>query len=583
MVRIIKNFLLILTIINVIAILFLVNLKKKFIIKNPVFGTVINSIIKDEKFCEKFNIKTNNIFDYSGKSVIFNIYSLDNLDYKDNMDLVDDIINDKLNVNIIDVISYGEKNSEKIKEFITKYNINRPVLYVKDTLLERKLSIKSNSVIVSDFDINNVVKLANVNYDELEENIKNLYKKTKKIQNRKTIKTTKINNDELLIKSIGNMLSVKNADLNELFFVDYIGKKIFSIYANGRLNYYIGNGKEDDGIVENTLFNDIKSIKFYKNCIYILDGNFIKKLDLETNRIKIILQDNVLDDVIDFEVINENNFVFSTKNSEIIVYNDDFKTIKSNFVLISKIVKYGRKIILLDAKNSKLYTYKNKSIQEFIYVGKFLNQNAKIIDLAVSDDAIYLLADNNTLLILKNDKIHTKTFQKIDKIKNIALNKDILYISNNSDIYELSIKGLNNDNYENKIKKLDFQFSYKSKNYFGFEEFDFKNADRDVVWKNSLLSFTMDNKYIDYKAPNYITLYEVNDNKISYISKNSMINDGIVFNEIDTNKRYYVNGKIYYRYKNEIFVKKINKFIDFRDNCVNKSIEINFNNIYLNS
>ena len=64
--------------------------------------------------------------------------------------------------------------------------------YVKRSLLKEKLLIDSNSVIISDFNINNVVKLNSMNYAKLEENIKNLYKKTKKIENRKNIRTIQI-------------------------------------------------------------------------------------------------------------------------------------------------------------------------------------------------------------------------------------------------------------------------------------------------------------------------------------------------------------------------------------------------------
>ena len=585
MIHIIKKILLILIIFNIVTTFVLIGIKNRFIVKNPIFGTAINTIINDNNQCKKFNTKSSNIYDYSGKSLIFNIYSIENTNYNDNISLIDNAIKEKLNINVIDIIYYNNnEDSESVKNFITKYNINRPVYYVKRSLLKEKLLIDSNSVIISDFNINNVVKLNSMNYAKLEENIKNLYKKTRKVENRKNVKTTRISNDELLIKSIDALLPIKNSDRDELFFTDHLGKKIFSIHADKNLNYYIGNGKNKEGPVEKVLFNNIKSVKLYKNDLYVLDDIFIKKLDLKTNIISIVLQDSLLKDVVDFDIISDNYFIFSTQTDKIIIYNGGFGMIKSNFGTIDKILKYENKIILLSKTNLKLYVYKNNDIHEFIDINKILNKNVRIKDLTVNGNILYIVTSDDHLFIIKNnDNAEQKSFKNIKNIKTVATSTNYLYISDGSNIYKLGIKDLNNDNYNNKVIKLDFKFYYKSKNYFTIREFDFLNASNSLVWKNDMLSIIINNStYIDYDAPNYIDLYEVNDNKLSYISKNSVINDSIIFDKIDTNKSYHINGKIYYRYEDRIFVKKINTFVKFKDNYINKNVEINFNNIYLN-
>lgn len=582
MTHIVKKILTILIIINLVLLIFLICVRSRFVTKDPMFGTVINSIIKNEDLCKRFNMSSDNIFDYYGKSVLFDVYSLDDSKYKSNLNLVSNITTERLNINIVDIIFYEEKNIDKVKDFIAKNSINRPVLYVEKSFLSKKLSLDSNSVVLSDLNIDNVIKLKSFDYMELEENVKNLYKKTKKIRNIDVKKVVKQNNDELVIKSIGRMLSVKNDDYNDLFFVDYIGNKIFSIYANGKLDYYIGNGKEDDGNVDKISFNNIRSVKLYNNNLFVLDGIFLKRINLDTNRVDIILQDNILEGVNDFEMIDKNNLIFTTNTEKLITYDDGFNIIKNNFGSINKVVKHDGKIVLSDMDKSKFYIYKNHDIYKFIDLNNILNRNVNIIDFANNNDTLYFVTSENEILMLKNNKVDVRKFNNIKNIKFITVDNSSLYMSDDTNIYELNIKDLNNDNYEKKIKRIDFKFSYKSKNYFTFKEFDFIDANKEIVWLNDILSIVInEDSYIDYKAPNYIDLYEVNGKKISYVSGNSVMNDNVVFDKIDTNKNYYINGKIYYRYDDKIFVKKINNFVEFKDNYVNKNIEINFNNIYL--
>lgn len=579
-----KKVLIILILINIFYLSFLISSKNKFFIKNPKFGVIINQIINDEHFCQKFNSNIDNIFNISGKGIIFNIYDIEDNTHKYNIDLINRVLEEKLNVNIIDIIYY-EKNLDKdlVNDFILRHNINRPVFYVDRSFLYDKLSIDSNSIIISDFNINNVVRLDKIDYNLLEDNLYNLYKKTKKVKIHPISTSTKVQNDELLIKSIHNPVIVRNNEKNgekELFFNDKIGKKIFGIHLDGSLNYYIGNGKDNDGLIENIRFNDINSIKEYNNELYVLDSFSLKKINFDTKKVDIILQDKALNNINDFCILNENQFIFTEKTGKLVLYgNDKFKKVKNNVDIITKIEKYDNKVFLLDTNNSKIYFYSKNEIKEY-----FNLNGLNIIDFTIYNDIFYLLDNDSKIHILSDNTImSTKQFDILNNIKNIAIDDKNLYLSDNVNLYKIVLKDLNNENYEKKIQKIDFKFSYKSKNYFKNIEYDFYNYKKITVWKNNTLLININNNDkvdIEWNAPNYINLYEINDNKLINKQETNIINNNIIFDNIDTNKGYYLNGKIYYKYKNNIFIKKINDFVNFKNNHSNKSIEINFNTIY---
>ena len=576
-----KKILTILILINIIYLSFLISNKNKFFIKNPKFGTVINQIINDKNYCKKFNSETENIFEFAGKGIIFNIYSIENSAYKYNLNLINKVLEERLNVNIIDIIYYDKILDENsINDFILRQNINRPVFYVDKNFLNEKLSINSNSIIISDFDINNVVRLGKMDYTLLEENIKNLYQKTKKIKVHPETNDTKVQNDELLIKSVRNPVIITNNE-KELFFIDKMSKKIFGIYLDGSLNYSIGNGKNDDGLIENIGFNNISSIKEYNNKLYILDSFSLKKVNFDTKRVDIVLQDGILEDINDFCILDKNKFLFSKKNGELIIYKDnEFKVLTNELDVIKKIGRYNNRIYLLGKNNSKLYVYYNNKIRDY-----FKFEDTNIIDFAVYGGVFYLLNNDNKIYILEDEKIkQIIEFDNVNNIKYITVDNKDLYFSDDMNIYKINLKDLNNHNYEKKLKKIDFRFSYKSKNYFKNNEYDFYNYNKVFVWQNNklLIDISNNNKInIDWEAPNYINLYELNDKKIINIQDIDIVNNNIIFDNIDISKNYYLNGKVYYRYNNEIFVKKINDFVYFKDNHLNKNIEINFNNIYI--
>ena len=171
MTHIVKKILTILIIVNLVSLIFLICIRSKFVTKNPMFGTVINSIIKNEDSCKRFNMSSDDIFDYYGKSILFNVYNLDDSKYKSNLNLVSNITTERLNINVVDIIFYEKKNIDKVKNFVAKNSINRPVLYVEKSFLSKKLSLNSNSLILSDLNMDNVVKLKSFDYKELEENV----------------------------------------------------------------------------------------------------------------------------------------------------------------------------------------------------------------------------------------------------------------------------------------------------------------------------------------------------------------------------------------------------------------------------
>lgn len=586
MTNLVKRTLLVLIFINFLILLFLLNIRNKFFIKNPELGTNFNKIIENNEFCKQFNSGINNIFEFAGKSLIFNIYNIDDEGYTKNLDLINKAIEEKLNVNIIDIILFKNRDENKVVNFILKYKIDRPVFYIEKSFFNKKFSVNPNSILISDLNINDFVELDKFEYNFFENVVENFYKKTKKIRSDLITKSTKLNNDELLIKSIKSMLIVNNKDDDvEIFFVDEISKNIFSTYTDGNLGYYIGNGKNDEGLLQDAYFKNIKSIKYYNNDLYVLDDIYIKKLDLKNDIVTIVLENDLIKNCVDFDITDKGEFILSDKFGKIILnINGKYKISKFNFISAVKFKRYNNELYLFDSNNLKIYQFKDNKFNNFLDLANLVNNDIDVIDFAIKNKILYLIDVNGNLYIVKDDSLQQiKIIDNVNGVQSINTDNNNLYLSDGSNLYKINLLDINNKNKHIQLNKIDFKFSYKSQNHFSKKEFDFSQINNEILLKDKKLTILINSDLVDkYITPNYIDLYEINDGKIVYLKEANILDKNIIFDDIDDNKNYYLNGKIYYKHNDEIFVKKINSFVSFKDNHFNRNIEINFNNIYIN-
>lgn len=581
-----KKILVLLICINLLFLFFLIKNKNNVIAKKPAFGTVFNNLLKDETILT-YNFPQKNIFFAQNKSTIFNTIFLEKENFKHNIDITNKLLKNSYNINVVYVIAYKNYDKINFETFILENKLVNPVIIIPEEVIKEKLSIFENSILISDLNIDKVVllKKSKMTYENTTKNLENLYKKTKfvkRIQENKKINFS----DTLLINSISQLLFIENFNsFKQLFILDKINKTIFGSFIDGKLNYKI-----DAKDVNNRFslhFENIKNIKYFNNNIYILDDNKIKILDFKKNEARIFLENKNLEDSLDFDFISNDNLLISSENGKLLNYkNGKFEKINKQFGKIYKIQNYKNKIYFLDSTNLKFYVFDNSTINLVYNLKDLLNNKNLIIEkFAINNNNFYFLNEtDNKIFIVSGNNYKTKETNINEKINDIAIFENNLYLANTLTIKKLNL--IENDNF----KDLNFDFSYVSKNNFGNSIYDYNininynNVEKITLWNSGFINILLDNRYtILDDNPSYINLYKIEKDKLIFIKQENILSNEIVFDNIETSNKYYINGKIYYKENNNlIFEKNINIFLDFSDNNTNKNIRIIYSNLLSN-
>lgn len=605
--KLIKLLLLTFIICNVVVYIYLWHKKQEVLISKPYFATMFNKVFNNKNNYEIYNFESKNINIFKGKITIFNIYKISDLSYLKNIKIIDEIKKNHININIIDII-IDENDLEKtnnliglskkstILNFILQNNINRPLFQIKKEFLLQHFNVKDNTIIIADYNLNKTINIEkeNLNYNIVFNSINLIHQKTKFIKKYKSNPIMIDSFDNLLINSFDRIEYTHNFEdkVPAFFITDTLGKKIFIININGNIINMIGGGSRETG-----QFYDVKlcmptTSKYYKNKLYIADfcDNSIKVANFDTTEVDNFVKNERLQNILDFEFIDDENLIISTTNG-LFTYNiitKKFNNAAKNLGMVYKFMTYQNKIYFFDSTNLKMYYYSENKIQSYVDLNKiFVNHDKEIKYFFINSLGMYFVnSGTNEVWFIDNElKLHKKQFQNFGKIKDIIFFKNYLYICN-----DFSIKQL--DLLKGGLKQIFLNFVYQNKNTLLLEsnknkqllEKDF--TIQNVSKENNYVEYNLDNSQykILYHSPNYINLYEKEENNLNLIEQINDFRKKIEFTKLDTKKEYYIIGKIYYRIGNKspIFIKKIKQKIIFTNDIASNLIEIAFNN-YLNS
>lgn len=561
----------------------------------PYFATKLNNIIQNIPDNNIFNTKLKDITYFNGKSVIFNIYDINNIEYLNNLNTIEQIENNNLNVNIIDIIINDNDKIENINKtteilsFITKHNINRPVYLINRDILKNTLNLTEQNIVITDFNINNfyVLYQHNINYKNIISKLNEIHKKTQFIQKYNNNQDTFTNkNDELFIKSLDNITIINNYYDNIPIFAatDIFGKQIFITNINGDLIDIIGNGNKNIGETKNLNFCSPKTTKYINNKLFVVDScdNSIKEIDLkEKNSKYLIKSQNSLKNIFDFEILNKDEIIFSSPNG-IFVYNMNKKEsllIDNNLNNVHKIMKYDGIIYLFDSEKLILYSY-NEKLEIKINIRNIVEKNNIDIKYFFINSIGFYFADNENKtvwLVTHKNKLEKKEFKNVNNLKDLVIFRNYLYICDDNNIKQLDlIKGNEKDIYINFNEDTTKNLMYKYNSNKLLTNKIFKT----IELKNSILDIKIidDNHKIIKNAPNSINLYIKENNNLRLLNKQNMKYKKISFNNLDNLQNYYIIGKIFYKNNNnKIYIKHLYYNIIFLENTNNNELIININ------
>ena len=592
--KLFKNILIILIIINFAIFCFIQLYKSRIIVKTPYFATKLNDIIQNIPDNSIFNTNLKDITYFNGKSVIFNIYDINNIDYLNNFNVIEQVENNNLNVNIIDIIVNNNDEIQNINEtdnvlnFIKKHSINRPVYLVNRDVLKNTLNLTEQNIIITDFNINNfyILYQHNINYKNIVSKLNEIYKKTLFVQKYNNNQYTYTNNnDELFIKSLDNITIINNYYNNMPVFAitDTFGKQIFIININGDLIDIIGNGNKNIGETKNLNFCSPKATKYINNKLFVVDScdNSIKEIDLKEKNSKYLIKSQIsLKNIFDFEILNKNEIIFSSSNG-VFVYDMNKKEsllINSNLHNIYKIVKYNGIIYLFDSQNLILYSYNNDGhLEAKIDIKSIIRKNSINIKYFFINSMGFYFADteNKTIwLITHKNQLEKKEFKNVNNLKDLMIFRNYLYVCDDNNIKQLDlINGHEKNIYinfsEESARKLMYKYNFnKSLTDKIFKSIELKG-------KNLNVRVIDDNHKIVKNAPNSIDLYIKENNSLRLINRQNLKHKSFSFENLDNLQNYYIIGKIFYKNaENKTYIKHLYYNIIFLENTNNNELII---------
>lgn len=523
---------------------------------------------------------------FNGKITILNVYDINNVNYLFNLKLSKNIKKHFEDVNIIDIFIKNENDvindqifdliEDKNEDFISKNNINRPVVLLSKSMFEQYFNLSNieNKIIILD-ELGNIknIEKNDITFEELSNKIIEISEKKKKIYKKQQIEYENILDvDNNFIKKFNKFILIENFKHYDfpVFAILDDNNNIIITKINGDILYNINN----------TNSCKISSIKYIKKELYISDmcNYSISKINFDEQKIETVIQNKELFGISDFEFLNNNELLISkqlengigifniSKNS----YNSLDNILNFEYVVgkVSKIVYKYNKYYYFDVSNNILYSYNNKINKEEIN----LNEDENIIILDELDNFyinsknnIYFMDNKNHRILHYNDGLlYEKNFKNFLTFPNdLLIYKNIYYVLSNNNVQVVNV-------YNNNHYNLDLYFSNNRQSFFNIPDninIDVLNQKQFSLKNNNQLKINdiiNDISIIPY-SPSFIIVFEKNNNDITPIKifyYNSLIdNDTINF---ESNKDYMIYGKIYYNNTedNQIKIKNINIFID---------------------
>lgn len=579
----IKHFLRIIIIILIIIIVF-IKLFKIFILKTNIYEkNNFLKIIKD-KNNTSFNIKNHiyleNII-FNNKITKINVYSTNDPEiinitnnnkellnlFGNNINIIDLVVENNNIDDIANLISFSKE------DFITKYNINYPIFFVKNNNYTEQYFNKT------------------LIYDE-QFSLKKTFDKKNNISSFKNY-IINISNDKKILKRIKNT----NYDYNNSFEdTNFVGefKNFIIIEKNNGYDFPIfailDSLKKQillttiSGKILNIIkFENIclaKDIKEKNGKIYIIDScnGEIQILDLNNLTINSFINNKNLIGIDDFEFIDDNN-IFFIKNSNIfgiinIIENkceNIFKKDGLEIGNVTNIIKHNNLFYFFDNFYNKLYSFnlKNNSIELLFNINSITQEKIKYFFLHNLNNIYFIANEDNKIYFFDGLNLTEKTFDNFLFFpQNIQFFRNYYYFLSNNFLQKINF--LTNEK-ENIYLIFSAQFKINQNDIL--KEKIIINNLKKINIKNKLLNLNFLYNNTDYEfvlnSPSFLLLFEIKENNtLSLINNLNILSNNHFEIDLDKNKKYVLYGKIFYNNLlfNEIKIKTIENIISFDEN-----------------
>lgn len=573
-----KKILRIIILLVLIFIIYIKYNKHKIVNFESEFYKNFNNLIKEKSSDFDYSIK--DIF--NGKITIINIYNSNDLNCLYNINL-SNILTKYFgnNINIIDIMVKNTDDfisneilniiDNKEEDFITKYNIIRPVISLTENDMKQYFNINNptNKIIVlNELGEIEYIKNNNIDYNLIIKDIIDISKKKKRMYKKDKIDNLETNKiimpDREIMQSFSDFILIENFEKYDL--------PVMAILDNERIVISTLNG-EILYIIENDKFCQLTSIKYIEKSIYVSDScnSAIYKIDFNEKKVEDFVQDKSLLAISDFEFINNNELLISKKlDYGIGIFNVQTKNYESlnsklnlNYKIgkINKIKKNNNGFYFFDYDYNILYMYNN-------------NENNIVVDLnnfddfliyginnfyVNSKDNIYFIDNyNNRLLHYHYNNLYEKNFKNnINNPKDLIIYRNIYYSLSNNYIQQLNM-------YDQQNKIITPYFSNNTKiflniNDISIEYNEYISSEKTININNIIKDINI----VPY-SPSILILFEKDGNEIfptKIYYYNSLMNN----EEILIEKEYVLYGKIYYNEDDKIKLKNIDMILRYND------------------
>lgn len=582
-----KKIVVFLRILILVLILIIVGIKIK---KHNIVSYKSDFFKSFSKMCFENTVKTyksaNNIMDdiFNGKVTILNVYSINNINYLNNLKISKYLEQNFSNINIVDIFIKDNRDfisddlleliEDKNDEFMNKYQINRPALVVSSDMFKQYFNFVNmeNKIILLD-------NFGNIKYVENNDiNVKTLSNKIIEISKEKKVNITnkinKINNEVVsdgnFIKHFSKFIMINNfADYDFPVFVilDDNTNNIFVTKINGDILYSITSNK----------FCQISSIKYINKDLYITDvcNSMISKVNFEQQRIDKFVENEWLFGISDFEFLSDKKLLISKKLDDGIgifdIENGTYTPLSKLFNFeykigkINRITKQNDGYYYFDVSNNILYLYNHKLNinKEEINLNQFdnviISQEIDNFYIHSKNNIYFMDSQNHRVLHYSHGTMYEKYFKNFLYFPNdLLIYRNIYYVLSNSNIQVMNL--YNNSNYN-----LELYFSNNRQNFFNL--YDNVNINQLIQKEFTIKTDTLkindvinDVNIVPY-SPSFIVVFEKQNNTVTPIKMfyyNFLIADSIV--NIENGKNYVLYGNIYYNSMddNSIKIKNIN-------------------------
>lgn len=533
------------------------------------FTRDIDSIIEDSN-TKTYNFPYNSFSDsYQNKIILLNVYDINDPNFLNGVSIAEYLSNKYQNISIFDFI-LKDNNKEidiyslienNVEDFIKKYSISRSVIYTYKNLFLEKLNIDdiNNKIIIldEDYNIKNIFD-SNINVEKIEDILKDIKIRNISFELKNSNKEISQNQNDYksLITSMNKMIVLdgfNNFNFPVFAVLDSSAKNILIIKIDGEILY----------ILDCNNMCLPSGIKYSDNKLFITDScdSSIRYFDFDTKKLEILFRNPNLNNISDFEFIdNENILISKSMSNGVGIFNgQEYVSLNENLGLdylirdVKKIIKHDDKYYYFDENESILYSYnKNENIKQFDFNEVKSVDYGKIIGFYInSENDIYFLDKiNHKILRLYNDNIYEDSFKdNVFSPNDFLIYKNIFFVLSDEYIQMFDI-------YYDKQSQI-IPYCSSNTEYVGdiLSSFIFSKSLSSMDRGNFKIENILGQEKLEILKPSFLMLFKEQNNKL-YLQKLIDYRDINSVSLIDK-EISYIFGKLYYIQDGKIVVRSV--------------------------